>query len=85
MLRISLGRKPDVDVATYLDQLRQNRGAPGRWTELLSDQPFTHKRLEALSLFKRSALWAVLTGEAVDDPLPREELARQTSRLLGVS
>lgn len=85
MLRISLGRKPDVDVATYLDRLRQTRAGPGRWTELLSDQPFTHKRLEALALFQRSVLWAELTGEPVDDPLSHEELDRRTSRLLGVS
>ena len=76
-----------MDVATYLDQLRATRGgsSPGKWTELLSDQPFTHKRLEALAAFHRSALWAELTGETVDDPLPREELDRVTSRLLGVT
>jgi hypothetical protein len=85
MLRQSLGRKPDVDVATYLEQLRKSRSAPGKWTELLSDQPFTHKRLEALAAFTRSALWAELTGELVEDPLPREELDRVTSRLLGVT
>ena len=52
MLRMSLGRTPDIDVATYLEQLRASRGArPGKWTELLSDQPFTHKRLEALAAF----------------------------------
>lgn len=85
MLRITLGRRPDLDVATYLEQLRKSRGAPGKWTELLSDQPFTHKRLEALSAFSRSAVWADLTGERIEDPLPREELDRITSRLLGVS
>jgi peptidase M48-like protein len=87
MLRQSLGRTPDVGVAAYLDQLRSLRTgtSPGRWTELLADQPFTHKRLEALSLFAKSAPYAELTKREIADPLPREELDRQTSRLLGVS
>lgn len=87
MLRQSLGRTPDVGIEAYLEQLRASRtgASPGRWTELLADQPFTHKRLEALSLFARSSVYAELTGQAVADPLSREELDRQTSRLLGVS
>jgi hypothetical protein len=87
LLRMSLGRTPDVDVETYLEQLKASRGGsnPGKWTELLSDQPFTHKRLEAMALFQKSALWAELTGQTVEDPLPREELDRRTTRLLGVS
>jgi hypothetical protein len=85
LLRQSLGRTPNVDVATYLDQLKVARSAPGRWTELLADQPFTHKRMEAMALFARSELWTTLTGEPVIDPLSRDELDRRTSRLLGVS
>lgn len=87
LLRMALGRRPEVDVRTYLEQLRHARGrsAPGRWTELLASQPWTHKRLEALALFAGSALWAELTGTPVEDPLPREELDARTSRLLGVS
>lgn len=87
LLRLSLGRTPDVDVETYLEQLRASRGGsnPGKWTELLSDQPFTHKRLEALALFARSELWVQLTGSTIEDPIPKEELHKRTSRLLGVS
>ncbi|MEQ1501142.1 MAG: M48 family metallopeptidase [Myxococcota bacterium] len=85
LLRISLGRTPDVDVATYLDQLKGSRASPGRWTELLADQPFTHKRLEALAAFARSEVWVRLTGQAVDDPMSRDALDKLTSRLLGVS
>lgn len=85
LLRQSLGRTPNVDVATYLDQLRGSRNAPGKWTELLSDQPFTHKRLEALSAFARSTMWGELTGTTVPDAISREELDRITTRLLGVS
>lgn len=87
LLRQTLGRTPDVGVAAYLDQLRVSRGGsnPGKWTELLADQPFTHKRVEALALFARSAMYAELTGAPVEDPLPKDELDKATSRLLGVS
>jgi hypothetical protein len=87
MLRMSLGRTPDLDVATYLSTLRASTGesAPGKWTELLRAEPFTHKRLEALALFAGSALWAELTGESVVNPIPNDELATRTSRLLGVN
>lgn len=87
MLRQSLGRTPDVGVAAYLEQLKASRTAsnPGKWTELLADQPFTHKRLQALDLFARSEVYADWTGEPVADPLSRAELDAQTSRLLGVS
>ena len=87
LLRQSLGRRPDVDVATYLDQLKASRGGsnPGKWTELLSDQPFTHKRIEAMAAFVKSELWTTLTGEPVEDPITRAELDRTTRRLLGVS
>lgn len=87
LLRMSLGRSPDMDVATYLATLKASRGeaAPGRWTELLQATPFTHKRLEALALFAGSTLWAELTGEHVTNPIPTDELVARTSRLLGVS
>jgi len=87
LLRMSLGRTPDMDVATYLATLRASRGdgAPGKWTELLQAAPFTHKRLEALALFAGSALWAELTGEQVANAIPTDELTARTSRLLGVS
>jgi hypothetical protein len=85
LLRQSLGRTPNIDLATYLEQLKGSRGAPGRWTELLADQPFTHKRVEAMTMFARSEVWAELTGAHVPDPLPRAELERRTRMLLGVS
>jgi hypothetical protein len=87
LLRMTLGRAPELDVATYLAQLRASRGdaAPGKWTELLQTAPFTHKRLEALALFASSSVWAELTGEPITDPLPADVLAERTSRLLGVS
>lgn len=85
LLRLSLGVKPRIDAETYLDQLKQNRGAPGKWAELLSDEPWIHKRMRALELFARSAMWAELTGNEVDDPLSDEELERRTQALLGVT
>jgi hypothetical protein len=87
LLRLTLGTRGDVDPHTYLDQLRASGGmqSPGRFTELLASEPWTHKRLKALELFSRSALWAELSGEAVDDPLDREALEAGTRRILGVS
>lgn len=87
LLRQTLGRAPDVDVAAYLAHLRASRSDthPGKWAELLADQPFTHKRLQALALFARSEIYATLTGASVDDPLSPDELARQTRAILGVS
>jgi Peptidase family M48 len=87
LLRQALGRAPDVDVAGYLAQLRATRdpGDPGKWAELLADQPFTHKRLQALAWFARSEIYAAATGTVVESPIPADELARQTRRLLGVS
>lgn len=85
LLRLHLGTKPGVSVAEYLEQLKTHKASPGRWAELLSDQPFTHKRLEALELFARSEVWARHTGTEVPDAIPAADLARRTTELLGVS
>ena len=51
LLRIALGVTPDADAQAYLDQLGRNTDAqsPGQWVEWLSNQPFMHKRMKALS------------------------------------
>lgn len=87
LLRCSLGVQPTVEPADYLAQLRKQRheSSPGRWTQLVSDTPWTHKRIRALELFRQSALWSELTGEDVEDPLSTEELDKRTDTLLGVS
>jgi len=85
LLRQHLGKLPDVDPATYLRQHEIHGGNPSRFAELLSDQPFSHKRIRALELFARSEVYAQATGIVVDDPLTREALDQQTARLLGVS
>lgn len=85
LLRLTLGVKPKIDPDTYLDQLKQQRHSPGKWAELLSDEPWIHKRMRALELFARSQLWVELTGNEVEDPLSDEELERRTQALLGVS
>ena len=85
LLRQSLGKRPDFDVATFLEQRRAHEASPGRWTELLNDQPFTHKRIRAMELFARSEVYARHTGIEVEDPLDHAELDRRTTQLLGVS
>jgi hypothetical protein len=87
LLRQALSVRPDIDPDVYLDQLRQQRGdrSPGRWAELLNAQPWTHKRLRALELFRRSALWVALGGEPAEGQLLDDaELDRQTAQLLRV-
>ncbi len=87
LLRLTLGTGTHIDPAVYLEQLKANGGAasPGRWTELLASEPWTHKRLRALELFSRSEVWAEVSGEPVDDPIDRETLEAGTRRILGVS
>src|SRR5690606_3953853 len=80
LLRLALGVRPDLDPTDYLDALRSAHAqdSPGRWTELLSAQPWMHKRMQALELFTRSAAWAEASGQEVPDPLSRDELDRRT-------
>lgn len=86
LLRMALGVKPDVDPSDYLETLRGVRSddSPARWTELLASQPWMHKRMQALDLFAKSALWVELGGEVDGTPLDRETLDRRTDALLKV-
>ena len=85
-LRYSPALPPAVDPADYLETLRATRAddSPGRWAELLASQPWMHKRMQALDLFARSAVWADLGGEVAGEKLSAEELARRTDTLLAV-
>ena len=85
LLRIRLGRHPDVDPATYLEQRRGHGNSPGRWTELLASEPWVHKRMRAMELFRNSQLYAELTGEPGGEGLTTAELNEQTTKLLGVA
>lgn len=88
LLKLNLGMNPTVDHEAYLRQLlrAQERQSPGRWAELLADKPWTHKRIAALEVFGRSAMYARALGrEPEDDAVSDEELAARTSQLLGVS
>ena len=80
-----LGKHPDVDPATYLEQRRAHGNSPGRWTELLASEPWIHKRMRAMELFRNSQLYADLTGESGGDGLATHELNEQTTKLLGVA
>ncbi len=85
LMRQTLGRKPQIDKDTYLDQHRDSDTSPGRWAELLSGAPWAYKRIRAMELFAQSKLYADLTGQPVDDPLSTEELDQRTTQILGVS
>lgn len=51
LLRVALGVTPDAHPQDYLEQLGRNADSesPGQWVELLSNQPFMHKRMQALT------------------------------------
>lgn len=87
LLRCALGTTPDIDADAYLDQNRASKdGGPGKWTEILSDRPWLHKRLQALSLWARSERFADLGGTVEHDAelLDDETLDRRTRALLQV-
>jgi len=44
-----------------------------------------HKRMKAMEIFTRSAVYAELTGTEVPDAISSEDLNKQTTALLGVS
>ncbi len=85
LMRQSLGKRPDLDVATYLEQRRVAGTSPGRWTELLNGSPWTHKRMRAMELFSQSEIYAKLTDTQIDAPLDLDTLNQKTTQLLGVS
>ncbi len=76
LLRMTLGVRTDLTPEDYLAQLEQlhEDGSPARWAELMSAQPWTHKRMQALEDF------VAFQGNRID----REELDRRTARLLTV-
>lgn len=87
MLKLQLGVNRKVSREEYLAQLRRSgqTEAPGKWTELLAEQPFTRKRLKALEDFANSELYARLTGtEPAEGALDDEALAKATAKILGV-
>jgi hypothetical protein len=84
LLRLSLGRTPELSVEEYLEHLRVHGRSPGRWAELLADQPFTHKRLRALAVYASSEDYVRNGGHAEGPLLSRAELDRRTDELLGV-
>ena len=85
LLYMALARRPEIDVSTYLGQREVHADGPGKWTELWAAEPWTHKRMRAMEIFSRSEVYARLTGEPVENPLSRDELNEQTTKLLGVS
>jgi Zn-dependent protease with chaperone function len=86
LLRCALGTTPDVSAQDYVDQNRASRdGGPGKWAELLSDKPWLHKRLQALSLWSRSEAFARLGGTPTEEALlDDDDLARRVQALISV-
>ncbi len=86
LLRLSLGVRPNVTPEEYMEQQRSQRPdtSPGRFAEVLSSQPWTHKRMKALELFTRSQTWVDAGHEPLGDVISKDELDAQTSKLLGV-
>lgn len=88
LLKGNLGVNPRISPEVYLQQLNRasERQSPGRWTELLANTPFTHKRLLALKLFADSELYAHTCGrDPGPDALDDDTLRARTAALLGVA
>lgn len=86
LLQCGLGTSTEVSVEAYLDQNKAGKASgPARWAELVSDRPWLHKRLQALSLWARSERFARLGGTPSDGVLLDDEaLDRETAALLQV-
>jgi len=87
LLKATMGVNPSLSHREYLDQLQRVResSSPGKWAELMSAKPWTHKRLKALELFHDSALYARTIGaEVPDGAVSDEDLTTRTNKLLGV-
>ena len=87
LLKLSMGVNPSITAADYLAQLKRahEAGSPGRWAELMSARPWTHKRIKALQVFHDSAMYARAIGrEPAEDAISDEELNIRTNKLLGV-
>ena len=54
--------------AEYLDQIKAQgeTDSPGRFAELLANEPWMHKRMKAMEIFSRSQVYADLTGFEVE-------------------
>ncbi len=87
LLKLTMGVNPTITAEDYLAQLKRahDSSSPGRWAELMSARPWTHKRIKALQLFHDSALYArALDREPPEDAIPDDELKTRTKKLLGV-
>lgn len=84
LIRLALGTSADVAPADYLARLQESRDpdAPGKWSELLAERPFLHKRLQALEVFSRGAWWQ--THHGGDGGLTDAEVAEAVDALLEV-
>jgi len=84
LARLALGVSVPSDDPLY-DAPQRSSGSPGRWAELLSSRPWTHKRVQALRLFAGSAAYHRTRGTPVPDgAIADDVLQRRTHTLLGV-
>lgn len=86
LLRCALGDAATLSVEDYLHSNRAQDPGPGRWSELLADRPWLHKRIRALELWSRSEPYVALGGTPTAQPLiDAATLERRTRALLSVS
>ncbi len=62
LLKIAIADMSDEGLAAVLEQLRASREAPERLSEVLRDNPYVHKRIDALRIFADSAYYKSLVG-----------------------
>jgi Zn-dependent protease with chaperone function len=90
MVKRALGSRrlfSEVNVDEYLQQLDQSQGGPGRYQELLADNPYLPKRVKALRLFAETTFYRSVIGQAATPEQPgitREACDAQVGELLQV-
>lgn len=86
-LKLTTGSKrvyEQLNVAEYLDQLREGREGLGRAAELMKSHPYITKRIEALRVFAQSEVYQRARGTLSPEALPLVEVDRRVEEIVKV-
>ncbi len=87
LVKIALGLEGDdqVNIGAYLEELpNTKKGGVGRYAELFRSHPYLPKRVQALRVFAKSALYKTALGENADGALSADEVDSQVAEILSV-
>ena len=90
LVKLALGNRQlwsEVNVEEYLQQLDAIQAGPGRFTELLAQNPYLPKRVRALRLFAETTYYRSVVGQPATSEVPgltKEECDVKVGELLAV-